>query len=176
MTSPGETAIDHQMAAPGDQDTRARIPDPAGPLRTGNPQPAPGGAWHPGAAAAGSPAAEPEVTGPDDAERSVTLAVPGAEPEPVPESPAVTATATATTSARWHEIQAMFVDDPRASAEMAASLVDDSIQALVASVRDQQGSLLAAWQGENAGTEELRTAVQHYRALGTRLAGFCRET
>ena len=70
----------------------------------------------------------------------------------------------------------MFVDDPRSSAEMAAALVDESVQALVASVREQQDSLLAAWHGENAGTEELRTAVQHYRAFGGRLAHFTRES
>ena len=98
-----------------------------------------------------------------------------AEPLPAenPEFPA--ASATASLSARWHEIQAMFVDDPRSSAEMAASLVDDSVQALVVFVREQQDSLLAAWHGENAGTEELRTAVQHYRAFGVRLADFTRE-
>ena len=98
--------------------------------------------------------------------------------EPLPtestESPA--ASATAGLSERWHEIQAMFVDDPRASAEMAADLVDESVQALVASVREQQDSLQAAWHGENADTEELRTAVQHYRAFGTRLADFSRQT
>ena len=81
----------------------------------------------------------------------------------------------ASASARWHEIQAMFVDDPRSSAESAASLVDDSVLALVASVKEQQDSLLAAWDGENAGTEELRAAVQHYRAFGNRLADFTRE-
>src|ERR1700733_1460326 len=37
-----------------------------------------------------------------------------------PESPA--ASAAASLSARWHEIQALFVDDPRSSAEMAAGL------------------------------------------------------
>jgi hypothetical protein len=66
----------------------------------------------------------------------------------------------------------MTLSDPRASAEMAAGLVDDSIRAFTVSVREQQDSLLATWHGEDAGTEELRTAVQHYRALGTRLAGF----
>jgi len=97
--------------------------------------------------------------------------------EPLPtestESPA--ASATAGLSERWHEIQAMFVDDPRASAEMAADLVDESVQALVASVREQQDSLQAAWHGENADTEELRTAVQHYRTFGGRLADFTGE-
>jgi len=97
-----------------------------------------------------------------------------AEPRPAgaPEFPAASATASMT--ARWHEIQAMFVDDPRSSAEMAAGLVEESVQALVASVREQQDSLHAAWHGENAGTEELRTAVQHYRAFGGRLADFTR--
>jgi hypothetical protein len=89
-----------------------------------------------------------------------------------PEFPA--ASATASLSARWREIQAMFVDDPRSSAEMAAGLVDESVQALVASVREQQDSLLAAWHGENASTDELRAAVQHYRAFGGRLADFTR--
>ncbi len=70
----------------------------------------------------------------------------------------------------------MFVDDPRSAAGLAAGLVDDSSQALVAFVQEQQDSLLAAWQGEDAGTEELRVAFQHYRASGTRLADFSRET
>jgi hypothetical protein len=98
-----------------------------------------------------------------------------AEPLPAENAEFSAASASASLSARWHEIQAMFVDDPRASVEMAAGLVDDSVQALVASVREQQGSLLAAWHGEDAGTEELRAAVQHYRAFGGRLAGFTRE-
>jgi hypothetical protein len=83
---------------------------------------------------------------------------------------------TASLSERWHEIQAMFIDDPRSSAESAAGLVDDGVQALIASVREQRDSLLAAWHGENAGTEELRAAVQHYHAFGNRLADFTDET
>jgi hypothetical protein len=98
-----------------------------------------------------------------------------AEPLPV-ENPAFPgADAIASPGAHWHEIQAMFVDDPRASAEMAASLVENSVQALVAGVRERQDSLLAAWHGEHAGTEELRAAVQHYRAFGDRLADLTRE-
>jgi len=110
----------------------------------------------------------------DDAGMLERVPVP-AEPRPAenPEVPA--ASFAASLSTRWHEIQAMFVDDPRSSAEMAAGLVDDSVQALLACVREQQDSLLAAWHGENAGTEELRTAVQRYRAFGGRLADFTRE-
>ena len=46
---------------------------------------------------------------------------------------------------------------------------------LVAFVKDQQDSLLTAWLAD-AGNEELRIALQHYRAFGTRLADFSRET
>ena len=155
MTSSSELALDHQMAAEDDRDTRERMPDPAGTLLTENPQPvAPAAAWHPGGTAMASPA--------------------DAEPEPIPESPA--ASATASESTRWHEIQVMFVDDPRSAVELAAGLVDDSSQALVAFVKEQQDSLLAAWHGEDVGTEELRTALQHYRAFGTRVADFSRKT
>ena len=175
MTSPSETATDHQMAAEDDEGMLGRIPDPAGPLPTENPWPGDyARVWQPGPTAVGSPAEEPKVVGRGDAERSTTFPVPDAEPEPVPEAPA--ASATASLSTRWHEIQAMFVDDPRTCAESAAGLVDESIQALVAYVKEQQDSLLAAWHGEDAGTEELRTAVQHYRAFGNRLADFSRET
>jgi hypothetical protein len=175
MTSPSETATDHQMAAEDDEGMLGRIPDPAGPLPTENPQPADyGGVWQPGPTAVGGPAEEPEVVGRGDAERSTTFPVPDAEPEPVPEAPV--ASATASLSTRWQEIQAMFIDDPRTCAELAAGLVDESIQALVAFVKEQQDSLLAAWHGEDAGTEELRIAVRHYRAFGDRLADFSRET
>jgi hypothetical protein len=178
MTSPIETALNHQTAAQDDQDMLELSPDLAGPLRADDPQPAFDRAWQPDATAVADleeePEEEPVVTGQNEAERSMTSALPGAEAEPIPESSA--ASATATMSTRWHDIQVMFVDDPRASAEMAAGLVDDSIQALVAFVREQQVSMLADWHGEDAGTEELRTAVQHYRAFGTHLADFSRET
>jgi len=138
----------NQLTAEDETGMLERIPVPAEPL----------------------PAENPEI--PTDMLERVPVP---AEPLPAenPEIPA--ASATASPSARWHEIQAMFVDDPRSSAEMAAGLVDESVQALVASVREQQDSLLAAWHGENAGTEELRSAVQHYRAFGGRLADFTRE-
>jgi hypothetical protein len=146
MTSPTETAM-NQMTAEDETDMLERFPAPAEPLPVENPE---------------FPTDMPEhVPAP-------------AEPLPteIPEFPAASATASLTV--RWHEIQAMFVDDPRSSAEMAAGLVDESVQALVASVREQQDSLLADWHGENAGTEELRAAVQHYRAFGGRLADFTR--
>ena len=147
MTSPSETTMDHQPAAPAM-------------------------AWDPDATAMPSLAEEPEAVSQDDPDQPVVLSAPETEPEPVPEPPA--ANTTDSMNMRWREIQVMFVDDPRTSAEQAASLVDDSVQELVAFVREQQDSLLAAWHDQDTGTEELRTVVQHYRAFGTRLADFCR--
>jgi hypothetical protein len=70
----------------------------------------------------------------------------------------------------------MFVDDPRSSLELAAGLVGDSTEALVVSVKEQQHSLLSAWHGDDAGTEELRTTLQQYRTFWNRLEAFSRET
>jgi hypothetical protein len=65
----------------------------------------------------------------------------------------------------WNEIQAMFVDDPRASVERAAGLVNDQVEELVQSVRQWHRSMQAGWQAEYAGTEELRLALQRYRTF-----------
>ena len=81
------------------------------------------------------------------------------EPGPAPGAGGVRA------AGRWPEIQAMFVDDPRASVELAADLVDDSLEAFVASARQLQGSLRSTWGGSDADTEQLRKALQRYRAF-----------
>jgi len=70
----------------------------------------------------------------------------------------------------------MFVDDPHSSLELAAGLVDDSVESIVMSVKEQQRSLLSAWQGDDAGTKELRTALRQYRAFWNRLEDFSHET
>jgi hypothetical protein len=65
----------------------------------------------------------------------------------------------------WNEIQALFVDDPRASIERAAGLVDNRVEAFIQSVTERQRSLQSARQVDDAGTEELRVALQHYRTF-----------
>src|ERR1022692_4086487 len=74
--------------------------------------------------------------------------------------------------AQWPEIQAMFVDDPLSSVELAAGLVVDSARALARSIKERQDALLAVRHGDGAGTEELRLALQQYRALWNRLEDF----
>jgi len=72
---------------------------------------------------------------------------------------------------RWQRVQMQFVDDPRAAAEQARSLVDDVVAALQSALTDQRGSL-DGWQSGQAGdTEELRVAVRRYRDFLDRVLG-----
>jgi hypothetical protein len=98
----------------------------------------------------------------DEATPNITAA---SSPEPGPAQGADSVSA----AGRWTEIQAMFVDDPRASVELAADLVDDSLEAFVASARQRQGSLRSTWGGSDADTEQLRKALQRYRAFWRQL-------
>jgi hypothetical protein len=68
-------------------------------------------------------------------------------------------------SQRWNQIQATFVDDPRGSVVQAATMADEAIEAFISAARERQAWLASSWQGPEAGTEELRTALQDYRAL-----------
>jgi len=164
MTSPSETATDHQVVP---EDNQA-IPE------LDRTSPAPAGPWYPGVTAAGSTADEPGAAATADAEAPFAFSTaPVTEPEPASETPLTTNGASLGT--RWPEIQAMFVDDPHASVQLAAGLLDDRVDALVASLKEQQHSLLRAWQGDDPGTEELRTTVQQYRTLWNRLEDFARE-
>lgn len=91
-------------------------------------------------------------------------------PESVTEShPAIMSAAAA--GEPWNAIQALFVDDPRASVERAAGLLDERVEHFIQSVRDRQQSAQSAWQADGAGTEELRVALQHYRTFWTSLEG-----
>jgi hypothetical protein len=113
----------------------------------------------------------------DDAEQALVVdewdaespspVMPAAQPMPAPQSPP--AVGSTPPAAAWSEILAMFVDDPRACVELAASLVDDSVEAHVMSIKEQQQSLLSGWRGDGADTEDLRVALQHYRTFWTRL-------
>ena len=176
MTSPSETASDPQAVPEDNQNMPEPSWDPAGAIPEGDPQsPAPAASGYPGITAVHSAAAEPGLAEGDDADTPFAFSrSPAAEPEPAAAAPV--ARDSTSPSTRWHEIQAMFVDDPRSSVELAAGLVGDSAEALVVSVREQQYSLLSAWQGDDAGTEELRTTLRQYRAFWNRLEDFSRET
>jgi hypothetical protein len=71
---------------------------------------------------------------------------------------------------RWSGIQASFVDDPRKAVKEADALVDSAIKQIEESFRDQRSQLEKQWsEGTEASTEDLRVAVQRYRAFFDRL-------
>ena len=71
---------------------------------------------------------------------------------------------------RWTEIQAAFVDEPRRAVEQADTLVADVIKRLASSFADERSKLEGQWgRGDNVSTEDLRVALQRYRAFFDRL-------
>ena len=71
---------------------------------------------------------------------------------------------------RWTEIQAAFVDEPRRAVEQADALVADVIKRLASSFADERSKLEGQWgRGDNVSTEDLRVALQRYRAFFDRL-------
>jgi hypothetical protein len=71
---------------------------------------------------------------------------------------------------RWEEIQTHFVDQPQGAVQEADDLVNDVIDELSKSFRDQRESLERGWRsGEDVSTEDLRTALQRYRSFFHRL-------
>ncbi|WP_428963862.1 hypothetical protein [Micromonospora fluostatini] len=72
---------------------------------------------------------------------------------------------------RWRDVQLRFVDDPKAAAGQAQSLVDEAIQALAAALAAQKEKL-GSWQESGSDdTEQLRVAVRHYRDFLDRVLG-----
>jgi hypothetical protein len=73
-------------------------------------------------------------------------------------------------TARWQEIQASFVDEPRNSVAQADTLVADLMQRLAASFSDERERLEGQWdRGDDVSTEELRVALTRYRSFFDRL-------
>ena len=72
--------------------------------------------------------------------------------------------------AKWSDIQAGFVDEPRRAVEQADGLVTDAIQGLAQSFGSERARLEAQWdRGGDVSTEDLRLALQRYRAFFSRL-------
>lgn len=72
--------------------------------------------------------------------------------------------------ARWEHVQIGFVDQPRESVKKAHDLVGELVDALTVSFTRQRDTLEDSWSaGTDVSTEELRQALQRYRALFNRL-------
>lgn len=71
---------------------------------------------------------------------------------------------------RWNEIQGKFVDEPRAAVQLADGLVLEVVEKITQMFTNERSSLESQWkQGNDASTEDLRKALQHYRSFFNRL-------
>lgn len=71
---------------------------------------------------------------------------------------------------RWNDVQAGFVDDPRAAVRDAEGLVNEMVSRLTDVFTTERSSLEDVWRrGDQASTEDLRMALQRYRSFFGRL-------
>jgi hypothetical protein len=71
---------------------------------------------------------------------------------------------------RWRDVQSRFVDDPRHAVESADTLVVDMMDHIGDRIAAHRSALTRQRDGEGtAETEDLRLAIQRYRALFHRL-------
>ena len=85
------------------------------------------------------------------------------------DDPLVPTDASVDFKARWDVIQQGFVDDPRAAVTDADKLVSDVLQRLSETFDQQHQGLESQWANGEPSTEDLRGALQRYRAFFERL-------
>lgn len=142
---------------------------PSGPAASGPAASGPAASGPAGRGAAG-PMAGPGVPGTPDPAVAAPPGDGGRGPAPGSAGPGIPAAALS--EQQWPAIQAMFVDDPRGSVQRAAAAADEVLKALVASLEREQAALRTSWEnGTDSTTEDLRTALQQYRAFCGRLEG-----
>jgi hypothetical protein len=72
--------------------------------------------------------------------------------------------------ARWDDVQAGFVDEPRKAVEEADGLVATAMTRLAEIFAAERSRLEGAWgRGDEVSTEDLRVALQRYRSFFGRL-------
>jgi hypothetical protein len=116
--------------------------------------------------------ASPETRGSSEWDVSRTIAD-AANPNPLAvdtTTPLFKETEIADLRARWGNVQAGFVDEPRRSVEQADQLVATVMQRIAEGFANERSSLEKEWDsGNNISTEDLRVALQRYRAFFGRL-------
>ena len=71
---------------------------------------------------------------------------------------------------RWTDIQGAFVDSPRSAVERADALVAETMKRMAEMFSEERHKLEGQWdRGDNVTTEDLRVALQRYRAFFDRL-------
>ena len=158
--APSDPVAPSAAATPGAQ---ARVPEPGAPVTPG------AGPVDASPLAAGPVATGPEDAGPVDAS-PVDAGTPAASAGEPADLRGDGIPAAALAGQQWPAIQAMFVDDPKGSVQRAAAAADEVAKAFVASLQREQTALRATWEKDTT-TEDLRTALQQYRAFCSRLEG-----
>jgi hypothetical protein len=85
------------------------------------------------------------------------------------DEPLVAADSAVDYRARWEVVQQGFVDDPRNAVSEADKLVDDVLEHLADGFDRQHQDLEQQWSDGEPSTEDLRSALQRYRAFFQRL-------
>lgn len=71
---------------------------------------------------------------------------------------------------QWDTVQTGFVDEPRRAVEQADALVAGAMKRLAEVFASERAQLEGQWdRGDNVSTEDLRLALQRYRAFFGRL-------
>ena len=82
-------------------------------------------------------------------------------------------TALRTFRARWDQVQASFVDEPRHAVKQADVLVGTVMERIAAQFAEERAKLEQQWdRGDDVSTEEFRQSFQRYRAFFDRLLAF----
>jgi hypothetical protein len=124
------------------------------------------------------PVTDRNGTGEDVVEGEKESPDPGV-PEPATEGLAGESGRMAGLGEQWHDIQALFVDDPHGSVELAAAAADAKVSALVEVLHQRQSAFAptGSTSADPGGTEQLREALRSYRIfcqglteIGQRLA------
>ena len=72
--------------------------------------------------------------------------------------------------ARWKDIQAEFVDEPKSAVHDADALVADLMQRLAQMFASEREQLESRWaSGDDVSTEDLRHSLRRYRSFFERL-------
>jgi hypothetical protein len=75
--------------------------------------------------------------------------------------------------ARWDQVQASFVDEPRHAVEQADGLVANVVTRIAEQFSNERAKLEEQWsKGDNVNTEDLRQALRRYRSFFDRLLSF----
>jgi hypothetical protein len=73
---------------------------------------------------------------------------------------------------RCGAIQGGFIDDPRRTVASASALVTEIGDEIARGITDEREGIDGRWQSTESSTDDLRAAMQDYRALYARLARF----